>query len=175
MGQFDLDPSLAELGPWNARPPVGGDLQLHLDHPEAMPQGAAPAAQWPAAAGPQLTGMDPMQAYQLFDHHVDPQKPDYLKLPPPPDQTRQPGEPATRGFGLNKTGLGFTGPSWQVGLVPASETDNRYENPQNRERAERSDQDKRDADRRGESMPRQNDNISDAGQGALKQVQTWFF
>ena len=55
--------------------------------------------------------------------------------------------------GLNDAGLGVTAGNWQVGVVPAGSTDDRYDNHQNRARAERTEEDARAAQRNGETAP----------------------
>jgi hypothetical protein len=54
---------------------------------------------------------------------------------------------------INDAGLGVTVGDWQLGVTPKGSTDDRYDNPQNRRRAEQKDEDKREAQRRGEQGP----------------------
>jgi hypothetical protein len=55
--------------------------------------------------------------------------------------------------GLNEAGLGITVGDWQIGVTPSMSTDDRYDDPQTRERVERQEADEREARRRGESTP----------------------
>jgi hypothetical protein len=150
----------------------GGSVALGILAGGAVPQvGSTTAAPAPPAIQTSFPrparSLDADTAGELFGHYTDRgEANDILRSPP-----KAPAEAPTRGFGMNKSGLGYTGNDWQIGVVPAGETDNRYDTPEGRYRAERADQDKRDADRRGETMPRQSEDVSDFGQGAIKQVQ----
>jgi hypothetical protein len=56
-------------------------------------------------------------------------------------------------LGINDAGLGVTMGDWQLGVIPKGSTDNRYDNPQNRRRAEQQEEDKQEAQRRGDQGP----------------------
>ena len=55
--------------------------------------------------------------------------------------------------GLNAAGVGLTIGDWQVGLVPATSTDDRYDREQERDRIKHQEDDEREARRRGEKAP----------------------
>ena len=55
--------------------------------------------------------------------------------------------------GLNAAGVGLTIGDWQVGLVPATSTDDRYDREQERDRIEHQEDDEREARRLGEKAP----------------------
>jgi hypothetical protein len=62
-------------------------------------------------------------------------------------------DPDDTEVGVNDAGLGVTVGDWQIGGTWAGSTDDRYDTPETRQRAEQHDQDAREAQRRGEQMP----------------------
>ena len=54
---------------------------------------------------------------------------------------------------INDAGLGVTVGDWQIGVTPKGSTDDRYDDPEKRQRAEQQEEDKREAQRRGEQGP----------------------
>jgi hypothetical protein len=62
-------------------------------------------------------------------------------------------EPDEDELGINDAGLGVTVGDWQIGVTPKGSTSDRYDDPEKRRRAEQEDEDKREAQRRGEQGP----------------------
>ncbi len=55
--------------------------------------------------------------------------------------------------GINDAGAGVTVGNWQIGVKPAMSTDDRFDNDENRRKADQKDQNDRDAKARGEENP----------------------
>jgi hypothetical protein len=66
---------------------------------------------------------------------------------------RDRGNPAAPGWGLNDAGPGYTTKNWQIGGKPKMSTDDTYDTPDTRDRATRTDADKTEAQKRGETAP----------------------
>jgi hypothetical protein len=134
--QLDPMPSLPPRPEETATPHI--DMGVTSSSHPRFPTGGLPP--W---LSPELMG--PM--FEHYAHGLD----DSLKLPA---DFPGPAKPGSHGrWGKNDAGLGVTTRDWQIGGMPRGETSDRFDSPGTRARAERVDQDERDARSRGETAP----------------------
>ena len=141
-GKLHLDP-MPSLPP-SPTPETGTS---HIDMGvTSSPQHRFPTGGLPPWLSPELMG-------PMFGHYapgID-RLDDTLKLP---TEFPGPAKPGSHGrWGKNDAGVGLTTGDWQIGGMPTGETSDRFDSPGTRARAERIDQDERDARSSGETVP----------------------
>ena len=150
--RLQLDPTLRpSLFSDGALPPVP-DYQLTPPsllgdkgpaYPSVMPGHLTPPGQGPAA----VPSLDPTKMLPLHGHYAEQDADRELsrRIMAP-----VPGRP---GGGGSMEPPGLTLGDWRITGRPAMSTDERYDTPGTRARAEQQDRDQRDAQRRGETVP----------------------
>jgi len=138
--------------------------KLHLDampslSPSPRPEeavtphidmGVTSSSQWRFPTGGLPPWLSPELMEPVFGQYADGLD-NSLKLPA---DFPGPAKPGSHGrWGKNDAGLGVTTRDWQIGGVPSGSTSDRFDSPGTRGRAERVDQDERDARSRGETAP----------------------